>query len=176
MPAQRPDSGGHPTPLPGARLYAKIPDRPSGGFDGQLIAFAEELRFEHVAIGTAELLDAFNALTHVSWHSQPAFKEALAATLAKSPEDRRVFELVFDRFFFRAAEAEAARQQITESPASGTADALDIDLEELRRQIASALRDGLAAPDARRPAGQALAASYTWDRAAAAHLAFYEGE
>jgi glycosyltransferase-like protein len=41
--------------------------------------------------------------------------------------------------------------------------------------FASALRDGLAAPGARRPAGQALAASYTWDRAAAAHLAFYEG-
>ena len=33
------------------------------------------------------------------------FKEALAATLAKSPEDRRVFDLVFERFFFRAAEA-----------------------------------------------------------------------
>ena len=99
---------------PGARLYAKIPDRVPGGFDGQLISFAEELRSEHVAIGTSELLDAFDALTHISWTSQPDFKEALAATLAKSPEDRRVFELVFDRFFFRAAEAEAARQEITE--------------------------------------------------------------
>ncbi len=141
MPAQQPERSGRATP-PGARLYAKIPDRPVGGFDGQLIAFAEELRAEHVAIGTSELLDAFNALTHVSWRSQPAFKEALAATLAKSPEDRRVFELVFDRFFFRAAEAEAARQQITESPPGSTADALDVDLEELRRQIAAALRDG----------------------------------
>jgi uncharacterized protein len=142
MPAQRPDQGSRTAQLPGARLYAKIPDRPPGGFDGQLIAFAEELRSELVAIGTSELLDAFEALAYVSWTSQPAFREALAATLAKSPEDRRVFELVFDRFFFRAAEAEAARQQITESPPAGTAQAPNVDLEELRRQIAAALRDG----------------------------------
>ncbi len=127
---------------PGARLYAKIPDRVPGGFDGQLISFAEELRSEHVAIGTSELLDAFNALTHISWTSQPDFKEALAATLAKSPEDRRVFELVFDRFFFRAAEAEAARQQITEGSNAAAQGDLDLDLEELRRQIAAALSDG----------------------------------
>jgi hypothetical protein len=142
MPAQRPDQGGRTAQPPSARLYAKIPDRPPGGFDGQLIAFAEELRSELVAIGTSELLDAFEALAYVSWTSQPAFREALAATLAKSPEDRRVFELVFDRFFFRAAEAEAARQQITESPPAGTSGALNVDLEELRRQIAAALRDG----------------------------------
>ena len=36
--------------------------------------------------------------------SPSTFREALAATLAKSPDDRRVFDLVFDRFFFRAAE------------------------------------------------------------------------
>jgi uncharacterized protein len=142
MPAPPPDRTPSATPAPGARLYAKIPDRPAGGFDGQLIAFAEELRSEQVAIGTSELLDAFDALTHIGWGSQPAFREALAATLAKSPEDRRVFELVFDRFFFRAAEAEAARHQITESPPAGTAGALEVDLEELRRQIAAALRDG----------------------------------
>ena len=140
MPAPPPDDR-RPTP-PGARLYAKIPDRATSGFDGQLISFAEELRFEQVAIGTSELLDAFDALTHVSWTSQPAFKEALAATLAKSPEDRRVFELVFDRFFFRAAEAEAARQQITEGADAAAQGDLDLDLEELRRQIAAALSDG----------------------------------
>jgi uncharacterized protein with von Willebrand factor type A (vWA) domain len=140
MPAPPPDDR-RATP-PGARLYAKIPDRVPGGFDGQLISFAEELRSEHVAIGTSELLDAFDALTHISWTSQPDFKEALAATLAKSPEDRRVFELVFDRFFFRAAEAEAARQEITEGSHGAAQGDLDLDLEELRRQIAAALSDG----------------------------------
>ena len=45
-------------------------------------------------------------------------REALAATLAKCQEDRRVFELVFERFFFRAAEAAAARQGIREDGGS----------------------------------------------------------
>src|SRR3954452_5044420 len=71
---------------------------------GRLLEFGEELRGEGVAIGTSELLDAFVALQHVPWTDQVDFREALAATLAKSQDDRRVFELVFDRFFYRAAE------------------------------------------------------------------------
>ena len=67
------------------------------------------------------MLDAFEALAYVPWTDQIDFKETLAATLAKSPEDRRMFELVFDRFFFRAAEAEAARQGVSESRTAGTA-------------------------------------------------------
>ncbi len=65
-----------------------------------------------MAVGTSELLDAFAALGHVSWRRQADFRETLAATLAKSPEDRRVFELVFERFFFRATEAEASRHEL----------------------------------------------------------------
>ena len=99
------------------RSTAASPTRRRAAFDGQLLAFAEDLREEGLAVGTSELLDAFQALNHIAWTEQPDFKEALAATLAKSPEDRRVFELVFDRFFFRAAEAEAARQGITEGQA-----------------------------------------------------------
>ena len=75
------------------------------GIAGRLLEFGEELRGEGVAIGTSELLDAFAALQHVPWTEQVDFREALAATLAKSQDDRRVFELVFDRFFFRAATA-----------------------------------------------------------------------
>ena len=120
--------------------YADIPPRGPGGFDGQLLAFAEELREEGMALGTSELLDAFAALEHVSWTRQADFKEALAATIAKSPEDRRTFELVFERYFFRAAEAEASRQQISESP--GETGAGEINLDTLRQQIAAALRDG----------------------------------
>jgi hypothetical protein len=125
---------------PRSALYGGIPDRAPGGFDGQLLAFAEDLRSEGMAIGTSELLDAFAALNEVSWTERASFKEALAATLAKSPEDRRVFELVFERFFFRAAEAEAARQEIGERDALHGGE--QIDLEALRRQIAAAVRDG----------------------------------
>jgi hypothetical protein len=123
-----------------SKLYDRIPDRGPGGFDGQLLAFAEELREEGMALGTSELLDSFAALEQVPWTDQENFKEALAATLAKSPEDRRTFELVFERFFFRAAEAEAARQKISESP--GQAGETEVDLEALRQQIAAALREG----------------------------------
>ncbi|HEY5428501.1 MAG TPA: VWA domain-containing protein [Solirubrobacteraceae bacterium] len=132
MPAPPPSQG---------KLYAKIPDRGPGGFDGQLLAFAEELREEGMALGTSELLDAFAALDEISWTVQADFKEALAATLAKSQDDRHIFDLVFDRFFFRAAEAEAARQEITEGPPAD-GQSFDMDLDALRQQIAAALRDG----------------------------------
>ncbi len=129
-------------PPPSRNIYGGIPDDGPGSFDGQLLSFAEDLRSEGVAIGTSELLDSFAVLEHVPWTEQQEFKEALAATLAKSPEDRRIFELVFDRFFFRAAEAEAARREISEGSARGDAADYDINLETLRQQIAAALRDG----------------------------------
>jgi uncharacterized protein with von Willebrand factor type A (vWA) domain len=110
------------------------------GLDAKLLRFAEELRGEGLAIGTSELLDAFAALDQVPWNERVPFKEALAATLAKSPDDRRVFELVFDRFFFRAAEAEAVAHEVTEGERLDGAE--QINLDTLRQQIAAALRDG----------------------------------
>ena len=80
---------------------------PSEGFAGSVIELGEELRAEGMQVGTSALLDAFEALEHVGWTDPDVFREALAATLAKSPEDRRIFELVFERFFFRAAEQAA---------------------------------------------------------------------
>src|SRR5687768_16408538 len=98
-------------------------------------------------VGTSALLDAFAALDEVGWTDPDLFREALAATLAKSPEDRRIFELVFDRFFFRAAEAAALEQGIGEQDDANAGQQLGdaaggLDLETLRRQIAAALRDG----------------------------------
>jgi len=127
-------------PLSGA-IERGVPDRTPGGFAGSLLAFAEDLREEGVAVGTSEILDAFAVLEHVPWSGQSDFREAIAATLAKSPEDRRVFELVFDRFFFRATEAEAARRQITETDRGADGETA-INLDTLRQQIAAALRDG----------------------------------
>ena len=110
----------------------------------RILELGEELRREGVAVGTSEMLDAFEVLGEISWTSQRDFREALAATLAKSQEDRRVFELVFDRFFFRAAEIAAVHEGIREAiefpPTLG--ELTEEDLEELRAQIAAALRDG----------------------------------
>ncbi len=111
--------------------------------DEQLLALGDQLRVEGVAIGTSELLDAFAVLGELNWRDRTTFQQGLAATLAKSPEDRRVFDLVFERFFFRATEAAAIEAGIVEAGAGATADAAGrIDLEALREQIAQALADG----------------------------------
>jgi uncharacterized protein len=117
-------------------------------FPAHVLRFAEELRAEGVAIGTSELNDAFAALGEVGWTERTPFREALAATIAKSPEDRRVFDLVFERFFFRAAESEALRQGVRERAAAegeeqeeGMAGGDRIDFEDLREQVLRAIRE-----------------------------------
>jgi uncharacterized protein with von Willebrand factor type A (vWA) domain len=113
----------------------------------RIVDFAEALRAEGLAVGTSELLDAFAALDEVPWTDRAAFREALAATLAKSPDDRRVFELVFERFFFRAVEEQAVARAVREQgSADGDADGMtggeQIDLDNLREQALQAIRDG----------------------------------
>jgi uncharacterized protein with von Willebrand factor type A (vWA) domain len=125
---------------PNKAIYGGISEQGPDRFDGQLLAFAEDLREEGMAVGTSELLDAFEALALVPWIDPTDFRETLAATLAKSPEDRRVFDLVFERFFFRAAEAQASRLEVSEGRGELGSD--EVDLDELRRQIAAALQDG----------------------------------
>jgi uncharacterized protein with von Willebrand factor type A (vWA) domain len=117
--------------------------RPSG-FAPRLLEFADELRGEGMHVGTSELLDAFAALAHVPWTSEEDFRAALAATLAKSQEDRRVFDILFDRFFFRAVEREAVDRGLTEQRFGGDGEsaAMALDLDSLREQIRGAIREG----------------------------------
>ena len=130
------------------------------GFDARLLELGDELRREGVAIGTSELLDGFAALQEVDWTEAVVFREALAATLAKSPEDRRIFDLVFERFMFRAAEEQAMRRGVRErggpdaeqegklgdssmalaEEGEGAADAVDFD--QLRAMVEAAIRAG----------------------------------
>src|SRR5688500_10031953 len=115
------------------------PER-TGGTAGSLLAFFEDLRSEGVAVGTSEILDAFEALDEVAWTDQRDFREALASTIAKSQEDRRIFELLFDRHFFRAAETEALEQGISELQPGDESGRLDLD--ELRDAIRQAIAEG----------------------------------
>jgi uncharacterized protein with von Willebrand factor type A (vWA) domain len=108
----------------------------------RILELGEELRREGVAVGTSEMLDAFEVLREIPWTSQEDFREALAATLAKSQEDRRIFELVFERFFFRAVEIAASREGIREDGQGSLGELSEEELEELRMQIAAAVRDG----------------------------------
>jgi len=108
----------------------------------RLLEFADELRREGMALGTSELLDAFAALREVSWTDREDFREALAATLAKSQEDRRVLELVFERYFFRAAEREAVERGQREpgGKADGEREPAELDIDALRERIRGALQ------------------------------------
>jgi uncharacterized protein with von Willebrand factor type A (vWA) domain len=127
--------------MPAARARAEaVPP----GIAARLVELAAELRAEGVNSGTAELLDAVAVLEQIPWTDPADFREALAATLAKSQEDRRIFELVFERFFFRAAEAAAIVEGVKEGAPGGThgGEPSGVDIEALRRQIAIALRDG----------------------------------
>jgi uncharacterized protein len=110
------------------------------GLAPRIAAFCDELRGEGVAVGTAELLDAFAAVEAVPWTDQADFREALAATIAKSQEDRRVFELIFERYFFRAAETEALEREIHEDRRYEGGERLD--LEQLREAIRQAIAQG----------------------------------
>jgi len=117
----------------------------------QILAFCEQLRRQGSAVGTSEIQDALHALEIVPWTNPVDFKEALATTVAKSPRDREIFDLVFDRFFFRAAEQAALdHSEGDESEADPTRgpqisqealDALDPD------QLAQAVREAIEAGD-----------------------------
>ena len=121
-------------------LYGGMPAASGpAGMAPRLLEFADELRREGVAVGTSELLDAMHALDAVSWTSREDFHEAMAATLAKSQEDRHVFDVLFDRFFFRAVEREAVERGLNEERFRGGA---ELDLDTLRDRIRDAIRAG----------------------------------
>ena len=111
------------------------------GLAAKLLGFCEELRGEGVAVGTSEILDAFAALEQVPWTSRDDFREALATTIAKSQEDRRLFELLFERWFFRAAEAKAIERGIGEEGRRHEGGER-LDLDELKEQVRQAIVEG----------------------------------
>jgi uncharacterized protein len=126
--------------------YGPQADPGPPGMAAKLLGFCDELRSEGVAVGTSEILDAFAALQQVEWASRDDFREALAATIAKSQEDRRAFELLFDRYFFRATEAEAVERRVGErgEAAEGEGAAGErLDMDEL----GEAIREAMAAGD-----------------------------
>src|SRR3954471_7756602 len=125
--------------------YGPKADSGPPGMAAKLLGFCEELRGEGAAVGTSEMLDAFAALSEVDWTRREALREALAATIAKSQDDRRVFELLFERYFFRTAEAEAVQRGVTEHSegARPAGEGERFDMSEL----SEAIREAMAAGD-----------------------------
>ena len=121
-------------------LYGSLPEPGPEGFDARMLEFADELRKEGMAVGTAEILDALAALEAVPWTTEQHFRAALAATIAKSQDDQFLFDKVFERFFFRAVEREAIERGIGEADAYGGQERMELD--SLRERIAQAIREG----------------------------------
>ena len=117
-----------------------------GSIAGQVIEFCGELRAEGLAVGTSETRDALQALESIQWGNQGDFREALATTLAKSQRDREVFDLVFQRFFFRTAEAAALenRELMEAEFAPELSEELreTIDMEQLGQAVSAAIQAG----------------------------------
>src|SRR2546421_217879 len=145
-----PGNGARRPRAAGRAIYGGLPESGPPGFAPRILELADELRREGLAVGTSELLDAFQALRELSWTDQEDFREALAATLAKSQEDRLVFEIVFDRFFFRAVEREAVERGLTEERYGGGDRPGP---QDPRRRLRAALRQG--AGGGRREMGRA---------------------
>jgi uncharacterized protein with von Willebrand factor type A (vWA) domain len=121
-------------------LYGSLPDKGPDGFDARMLEFADELRKEGMAVGTAEILDALAALQAVPWTSEDHFRAALATTIAKSQDDQFLFDKVFERFFFRAVERVAIERGLGEADAYGGQERMELD--SLRERIAQAIREG----------------------------------
>lgn len=102
--------------------------------DQVLARFVRALRAAGVEASTAETLDAARAVALAGYADRARLREVLAATLAKSAEERDLLEPVFDQFFAVAAleptgtapkpaPPEAASPTPTEAPApTGDAD------------------------------------------------------
>jgi uncharacterized protein with von Willebrand factor type A (vWA) domain len=64
-----------------------------------LLQLFEGLRAAGVDVSMMEVLDAATALTHLDLSDRPLLRQCLQATLVKRPEDREVFQRLFERCF-----------------------------------------------------------------------------
>jgi len=87
-------------------------------FAENMALFASLLRANGLPVGTAELLDALQALSFIDIGDRRAFKTALRSTLVKNHRDLEVFDELFDCCFVppevhtqRLKEAERQREQ-----------------------------------------------------------------
>ena len=126
------------------------PDESPPGLGARMLELGEELRGEGVRRRHERAARRLRRPARGAVDASPSTsRESLAATLAKSQEDRRIFDLVFDRFFFRAAEMAAVREGVDRGRRDGRRPGAELNLETLRQQIAQALRDGAGGADAR---------------------------
>jgi uncharacterized protein with von Willebrand factor type A (vWA) domain len=79
--------------------------------------FLEAARTAGIRISTAESIDAFRALETIGYADRAAVKDALAVILAKSREEKQLFDACFELYF--------ARDRFTAAAITDTADTTD---------------------------------------------------
>lgn len=90
--------------------------------ESPLLEFISVLRKNRVRISTAETLDAMEVAATVGYGDRTLLRSALAATLAKSEQEKHIFRDCFDRFFdaFPDSEQEPVDSEATDDSASDT--------------------------------------------------------
>ena len=86
---------------------------PVSHFEENMAAFAALLRSEGLLLGTAELLDALQALHHIDKTDRDAFQTALRATLVKNERGLEIFDRAFDQFFVPQVVQEQHLREVT---------------------------------------------------------------
>ncbi|MEU1511537.1 VWA domain-containing protein [Streptomyces sp. NPDC005811] len=115
----------------------------SGDAADRLTGFVAALRAHGVRIGTGETVDAAEAVTALGFTDRGLLREGLAATLLHSPDQRRVFDTVFDLYFPYGVGAPAGEPGDRDSLRDRLADALAADDRALLGQLAVEAVDGL---------------------------------
>ncbi|MER6346958.1 vWA domain-containing protein [Streptomyces sp. NPDC001595] len=100
----------------------------------RLTGLVAALRAHGVRIGTGETVDAARAVEALGFADRALLREGLAATLLHGPDQRRVFDSVFDLYFPRAVGG-------PDGPGGPDAGG-PADREELRERLAAALAAG----------------------------------
>ena len=157
---------------PAARAPSPASGRPATGGEralprarGAAAAFCEELRSEGVAVGTSEILDAFEALEEVPWTEPARLPRGAggdAREVAGGPPRLRAAlrPLLLPRRRGRGARAGVARGSATRATER-------LDLDELREAVRQAIVDGATArcatsPGSRSPPSGAAARARAW--------------
>jgi len=95
------------------------PGEPGRGPEDALLGFISLLRKSGVRISLSETLDALEAVSFAGYDDRDTLRYALAAALAKSPDEEALFQLCFDRYFSRLTVFPPAGAVKTGTPGSG---------------------------------------------------------
>ncbi len=90
-----------------------------------LVDFIQVLRSHDVRVSPAETLDAMAAASSLGYADRGLLRDALAMTLAKTPEEEAIFLTCFDRFFSRRLADPARVEQATGPEQTAPADGAD---------------------------------------------------